>query len=213
MNKFYENERMLYADGYRLAQSYIGKGLTTEKLFEAIRELYASIDDLNSSVIAFADKQNLKVACAKGCQWCCHQPVFANSYEIHFLSEYIKSNFSPDENRLLTGRIQQKHEMTSKLSEKEVLSFKAPCPLLKDGACSAYSARPVACRIYLSTSLSSCLHFYKYPDDESSYPMLLEFPLRAGRLLNEGFIAALKENGIETAEFRLEDGLSRVFRD
>lgn len=211
-NKFSENERLFYSDGYRLAQICIEKGLTTGNLFEAIRELYATIDKLNSSIIAFADKQNLKIACTKGCQWCCHQAVFANSYEIHFLSEYIGRNFSPGEIQKLTMRAKMKQKITSGLNENEVLNYKAPCPLLEDGACSAYNVRPVACRIYLSTSLASCLHFYKYPEDESAYPMLLDFPLKAGRLLNEGFLAALKENSVETTEFRLEDGLARAFR-
>lgn len=210
-NKFSENERMLYRDGYRLAQSAVEEGLTNKKLFEAIQSLYSAIDELNDSIISYARKQNTNVACAKGCQWCCHQAVFANSYEIHFLSDYIGKNFSTDEITELTRRIHKKHEITSKLDDKEVLNFKAPCPLLKDGACSAYSARPVACRIYLSTNLPSCLHFYKHPEDEKNYPMLLEFPLKAGRLLNEGFMAALKEHGVETFEFKIEAGLARMF--
>lgn len=212
-NKFSENERILYSDGYRLAQRFIDIGLTTENLFQAIRELYAAIDGLNSSVIAYADKQNLKVACTKGCQWCCHQAVFANSYEIHFLSDFIKGSFSSEEINEMTDRTNKKNNVTATLTDQEVLNYKAPCPLLRDGACSAYAARPVACRIYLSTSLPSCLHFYNHPEDESVYPMLLDFPLRAGRLMNEGFMAALKEKGIELAEFRLEDGLARVFQN
>jgi Fe-S-cluster containining protein len=89
----------------------------------------------------------------------------------------------------------------------EVLKYKAPCPLLENGACSIYDARPMACRIYLSTKFDTCLEFFHHPEDEVNYPALIELSLRAGRMMNEGFIAALKENGIETAEFRFEEGL------
>jgi hypothetical protein len=211
--KFDENERMLYRDGYRLAQTYIGNGLTTENLLQAISHLYATIDELNGSIVALAHKQNVNIACERGCQWCCHQAVFANSYEIHFLSNHISHNLKPDEINVLVGRAREKQKTTSGLGNKDLLNYKAPCPLLCDGSCTAYSARPVACRIYLSTSLPSCLHFFHHPDDESRFPMLLDFPLKAGRLLNEGFSAALREQGIETAEFRIEDGLSRAFHD
>ena len=71
----------------------------------------------------------------------------------------------------------------------------------------AYKARPVACRIYLSSNLNSCLKFYNEPEDKNNYPALLNFPMRAGRLMNEGFKAALKAGGIVAKEFRIEEKL------
>lgn len=210
---FTENDRIFYSDGYQLAQSAIQQGFTNESLFAAIESLYAAIDGLNDSIIDLAERQKVSVACHKGCHWCCHQAVFANSYELHFLSEQIKKSFSDEELSLLIGRTENKYVQTSKLTEDEVLKFKAPCPLLKDGACSIYGARPMACRIYLSTKLETCLEFYQNPDNEENFPALIDFPLRAGRMMNEGFRAALKEFGIETAEFRLEEGLRIVLRN
>lgn len=211
--RFTENDRIFYSDGYRLAKSFLEEGLSNQSLFAAIESLYSTIDELNDSITAFAERQNMKVACFKGCHWCCHQAVYANSYELHFLSEFLRKNFNPEELNELAKRSVQKYAVTSKLNEHDILNYKSPCPLLKDGACSVYSARPVACRIYLSTNLNSCLEFYNHPDHETNYPQLLDFPLRAGRLMNEGFRAALKETGVETAEFRLEEGLSILFRN
>lgn len=204
---FSENDRIFYSDGYKLAQSAIENGLTNETLFSAIESLYAAIDGLNDSIISLAERQNIKVACFKGCHWCCHQAVFANSYELHYLSERIKKDFSAEEIAGVVTKADTKYLKTSELSDEEILKYKAPCPLLKDGTCSAYTARPMACRIYLSTKLETCLEFYKHPENETNYPALIDFPLRAGRMLNEGFRAALKEYGIETAEFRIEEGL------
>jgi Fe-S-cluster containining protein len=99
------------------------------------------------------------------------------------------------------------------MNEQELANYKSPCALLENGACSVYDARPMACRIYLSTKLETCLEFYNHPDNEHNYPALIELPLRAGRMMNEGFMAALKEHGIETAEFRLEQGLSIVLKN
>jgi len=210
---FSENDRIFYSDGYRLAQSAIEKGLSNETLFSAIESLYAAIDGLNDSIIALAERQNIKVACYKGCHWCCHQAVFANSYELHFLSERIKKDFSPEELTGVIAKANAKYLITSELSDEEILKYKAPCPLLKDGACSVYVARPMACRIYLSTKLETCLEFYTHPENETNYPALIDFPLRAGRMLNEGFRTALKEYGIETAEFRVEEGLRIVLKN
>lgn len=206
-NHFSENDRIFYSDGYCLAQTAFQQELSKDSLFSAIKELYAAIDGLNESIIAMAAKQNLNIACYKGCHWCCHQAVFANSYEIHFLSEEIKKQFTSDELFNLVERTEAKYSITSNLKEDEILKYKSPCPLLKDDACAIYAARPMACRIYLSTKLETCLEFFNHPENELNFPALIEFPLRAGRMLNEGFSAALKAQGVETAEFRIEQGL------
>lgn len=204
---FSENDRIFYSDGYKLAQSAIEVGLSNETLFSAIESLYAAIDGLNDSIIALAERQNMSVACFKGCHWCCNQAVFANSYELHFLSERIKTDFTSKELAYVIAKTDAKDLITSELSEDDILRYKAPCPLLKNDSCSSYASRPMACRIYLSTKLETCFEFYLHPENETNFPDLIDFPLRAGKMMNEGFSAALKEFGIETAEFRLEEGL------
>jgi Fe-S-cluster containining protein len=210
---FTENDRIFYSDGYKLAQSAIQQGFSEESLFSAIELLYEAIDGLNDSILDLAKRQQIGVACHKGCHWCCHQAVYANSYELHFLSAQIKKNFSQDELLELIRQTEAKYIQTAKLTENERLIFKSPCPLLKNGSCSMYSARPMACRIYLSTKLDTCLEFFNHPENEENFPALIDFPLRAGRMMNEGFRAALKEIGIETAEFRLEEGLRIVLKN
>lgn len=210
---FSDNDRIFFSDGYNLAQTAIRDGFTNNSLFAAIESLYQAIDGLNDSILSLAERQNITVACKNGCHWCCHQAVYANSYELHFLSEKIKMNFEKDELSALIDRTENKFAQTSQLTEKEILKFKSPCPLLKNGSCSSYSSRPMACRIYLSTKLESCLEFYNNPENEANFPALIDFPLRAGRMMNEGFRSALKEFGVETAEFRLEEGLRIVLKN
>lgn len=210
---FTDNDRIFYSDGYKLAQSAIQQGFTNDSLFSALKSLYEAIDGLNNSILALAQRQNIQVACHNGCHWCCHQAVYANSYELHFLSEQVKKNFTEKELSSLISLTEVKYAQTSVLTEMEILKFKSPCPLLKNGSCSIYSARPMACRIYLSTKIESCMEFYQHPENDENFPALIDFPLRAGRMMNEGFRAALKEFGIETAEFRLEEGLRIVLKN
>lgn len=204
---FTENDRIFYSDGYKLAQSAIEQGLTNATLFGAIESLYAAIDGLNDSIVALAERQNMKVACHKGCQWCCHQAVYANSYELHYLSERIKAVVPKERIARWAEAAEFKYARTSVMNEEQIALHKSPCPFLENGACSIYPVRPMACRIYLSSRLETCLEFYRNPENKDNYPALIEFPLKAGRMMNEGFMAALKENGIDTAEFRLEEGL------
>ncbi|MGQ8338042.1 YkgJ family cysteine cluster protein [Sunxiuqinia sp. A32] len=202
---FTEHDKAFYSDGYKLGNQQ--SQWKEDTLFSSIKTMYQAIDQLIDSLLAMAQREGISIDCKKGCSYCCQQAVFANSYEIHYLGNFIKTKFSRESQNDVFNKASLKNEKTKNLSENEILNFKSPCPLLSNGACAAYEARPMACRIYLSQKLSSCIEFYNNPENTENYPALLEFPLRAGRMMNEGYMAALKENGTMTAEFRLEEGL------
>ena len=187
---FSEQDRLFYKDGYLLGEQAAEQVKNENSFSGAIETMYESIDQLIDSLLKMADRNGIRIDCRKGCSWCCHQPVFANSYELQYLGEFVKKNFSSEEQTVVLHKAKEKNFRTSQLSGKDVLNYKAPCPLLEDNACSAYPARPLACRIYLSTKLSSCIRFFELPEAQDSIPELLDFPLRAGRMMNQGFFEA-----------------------
>lgn len=207
---FTETDRIFYSDGYRLGQITIKKGVSADSVVSGIAELYSSVDGLIDSLLQQAGRSAVKVDCARGCAWCCFQPVFVNTLEIQNLAEFIKVRFSAERTAQIAERAALKNSRVSAMKREEMLNHKSACPLLEDGACSAYAARPMACRIYLSTSVESCRKFYDDPGDEINYPALLEFPLRAGRMLNEGFVAAFRQHGYPSSEVRIEEGLDSL---
>lgn len=198
-------EKQFFSDGYRLGLTATKNNLTEEKLNDAIREMHALVDQLTDSLVAFSKKQKQPVHCNKGCEWCCYQPIFALDYELNYLTRYLKTKVSIEKQQLIAERAENKRKRLEGLSGQQLLNSKYPCPLLESGACIAYEARPVACRIYLSTNVNSCLNFYNNPDDETKFPALLSFPMRLGRMMNEGFKSALKACGIHSEEFRIEE--------
>ncbi len=205
-----DHDQLFYKDGYLLGKKAAQEIKNEAAFLSHIESMYSAVDDLINSLLAVARKQNVGIDCKKGCSWCCHQAVFANSYEIHYLGNYLKKNFSRQEQNELIKKASDKNKITSTLSQEKVLNYKSPCPLLKDGACTAYNARPMACRIYLSLKVSTCTEFYHRPENPDNFPALLDFPLQAGRMMNEGFIAALKESEVLVSEFRLEEGLETI---
>lgn len=199
-------EKAFYHDGYQLGlKAVLSKDV--RDFSAALYKMYDAIDSLNNSLFEFAMKQRQSIACTKGCEWCCCQPVFALDYELDYLKKYIEENYSDEAKSEIRKRAVEKNLKLISLKDDALLNAKHPCPLLKDGACMTYEARPVACRIYLSSNLNSCLKFYHDPEDKNNYPALLDFPMRAGRMMNEGFKAALKTHGIVAKEFRIEEKL------
>lgn len=205
-----EHEQAFYNDGFRLGKEAARVRNDEKKFLDCVRTMLKSVDELITMLEQHASRQGVNIDCKKGCGFCCYQAVYANSYEFHLLSNFMQKKFTPKQREAVKNAAIAKYHHTESLSEEAVLNHKEACPLLIDESCSAYPARPMACRIYLSMKLESCLKFYHHPSAEDSIPLLMEFPLSAGRMMNEGFTAALRENGIEIAELRLEDGLKTV---
>lgn len=200
-------EKAFYNDGFQMGMKALEDGDDETKMFLAIQEMYTAIDGLIESLSALAQQQGNAINCKMGCEWCCHQPVFALDYELGYLQNYIDEYFDDETKALIKTKAKHKQNKLSVLSDDDILNAKSPCPLLNDGACIAYEARPMACRIYLSSSVKSCVKFYENPDDKTSFPALLDLPMRLGRMMNEGFKSALKMNGIAPEEFRIEEKL------
>jgi Fe-S-cluster containining protein len=205
-----ELEKQFHADGYRLGMQAVEAGFTQDALQKAVQQLHQLVDEVIEAFYTLAERNNQVPACSKGCHWCCHQPVYAMSYELDMLNQFLKVNFSSATLNDIADRSAAKREKLSSMSGDNLLNSKVPCPLLENGACMAYQARPVACRIYLSSNVASCLQFYHDPAKEDSIPALLQFPLRIGRMLNEGFKAALKAHGMNAEEYRIDEKINPV---
>ncbi|WP_297099043.1 YkgJ family cysteine cluster protein [uncultured Draconibacterium sp.] len=205
--QFEQLEKAFFHDGHQLAMKAVEANMEQEVLHQSLKEMYAAIDRLIDSLFVYARQQNQSIDCKRGCSWCCHQPVFALDYELNYLKAFIEKSFDAETISEVAEKAKQKQAKLGNLKGDELMNAKYACPLLKDKTCMAYDARPMACRIYLSSDVKSCVHFYNQPDDKTTYPALLDMPMRLGRMMNEGFKSALKTNGIEAKEFRIEEKL------
>ena len=202
-----ELEQQFHADGYRMGMYATEGGLLNEGLYDGVRAMYALVDEVIDAFTKYAEQHQKAPDCKKGCSWCCFQPVFVNSYELDTLNKYIGGKFPEEEQTAIYGKAIGKYSKTKALKGEQLLHSKHACPLLQNGMCSVYEMRPVACRIYLSTNVHTCKQFYSNPSGAESIPELLDLPMRLGRMINEGFGAALKANGVNVKELRIEEGL------
>lgn len=205
-----EIRKIFYRDGYRLAREHLEQELSAPGLKSAIGELYRAVDGLLESFLERSAAEGVPAGCKKGCAWCCHQEVFAVTHEFLYLKDHILHQFQTNEQEGIFERAREKVKLTLNRPVKEQLKIRYACPLLKDGSCMAYEARPMACRIYLSSSAGSCRREFDRPEDQNRFPELYEFPLLAGRMLNEGFVAFLKVLGLRTSELPLEQGYASM---
>lgn len=205
-------DKSFFDDGYKIADLYLLNGLTKENLFNAQRHLYSAIDEFNDAFLNKVSAEGKPTECKKGCSTCCHQTVLATPYELFYLADFLKKKFREDALEKIIERAENKTKSTSKLKIDLLLLYKEACPLIhpEGGFCRAYQARPMACRIYLSSSVKSCIDDLANLYDDNIFPDLYDLPLRLGRMMNEGFNARVrkgKEKTLQAFENTIEEGL------
>ena len=84
-----------------------------------------------------------RLACASGCSHCCTLEVNASLPELARVHAFVEGSFSADERAALRERL-------------ESWSPGDRCALLVEGRCSAYEARPMACRGWNSADSEAC---------------------------------------------------------
>ncbi len=205
-------DKSFFDDGYRIADLYLLNGLIKENLFKAQQHLYNAIDDFNNAFLNKVSSEGKPTECKKGCSTCCSQTVLATPYELFYLADFLKKKFREDALVKIVERAENKTKSTSVLKIDKLLRYKGACPLIHpdEGYCRAYQARPMACRIYLSSSVKSCIDDLENPNDDNIFPELYDLPLRFGRMMNEGFHARIrkgKEKTLQSFENTIEEGL------
>ena len=204
---------IFFHDGYRLARQFMEDGISVSRIAGLMKAFYEALDGLIASFRNRCIREGLALDCRKGCDLCCSQAVLVSAHEILLIREYLDGLQDRATVRGIRKRSQAKHAVTRSMCAMDFLHYHHPCPFLLDGCCLVYPVRPVACRCYLSSSLESCRDQHDHPRDLNRIAALYEFPLRAGRAMNEGIRSALMESGLIPGEWLLEAFMAEIFEN
>ena len=128
--------------------------------------------------IAALQEAGAGVACAAGCNYCCHLRVSVFPHEAAALLHHLRTRVSPDDARQIEGRIRANAHRIDGLTADQHRSVGLACAFLRDGLCSAHEVRPSACAAYHSLSRTRCEHSFHHPQTigtaQNARPALLE---------------------------------------
>jgi hypothetical protein len=124
--------------------------------------IYAQMESLQAEVLRLRKPE---IACARGCAWCCTSYVSVTTLEVIYLTAYIQAHFSPEEIETLKERTAQAAERRRGLDSNAQEALRLFCPLLKENACSVYTARPLMCRGWTSRDANICRKNVEQPGE------------------------------------------------
>jgi Fe-S-cluster containining protein len=170
--------------------------------------VYAAVDEATASELnRLQIDSGIISSCKLGCAHCCRHHILTNVAEAHTLKQYIQRELSADQINDLRMRTQQWHEWensrlgrypASDSKEKPDLSrYEHCCPLMVNGACSAYPVRPIVCRTHLVSSHPRFCLATNDPEPTGGAPVVLTSVLTAIRPFSKAMRDHVEKGGVD----------------
>jgi Fe-S-cluster containining protein len=117
------------------------------------------------------------LACRRGCAHCCHTFVSARAPEVLFVKRAIPSR----DRDALRAAVDEAYAVTGTLGPDGRQGMGQACPLLREGVCQVYQARPMTCRMAVSESAELCARAFAPGAGPENIPVPEYYPtLRRG---------------------------------
>ncbi|MBT3359241.1 MAG: hypothetical protein HN403_06390 [Rhodospirillales bacterium] len=133
------------------------------------------------------------IACKQGCTYCCHLLFFTDALTVFLVADRLQKTCSADALAALKSRLGEFIDNDYGVTQVP----RPPCPVLADGLCMAYDARPLVCRAQNSLRLSECEEKYR---GELDMVLAHDVPLRLWAVMLEGIKAGFAEAGLPGSE-------------
>jgi len=173
-----------------------------------VKDVYSSVDEAVARVLdRLCSEEGIVPSCKLGCCHCCRYHIVINIAEARTLAQYVKREFSPEDRKDLRRRTQQWHEWNDFLRgrrpsddparQPEPSHYDPCCPLLVNGACSAYAVRPVVCRTHFVSSHPLSCHTANDPESAAQSPVVIELVLKVTNPLSLGIKDHIEKAGFD----------------
>lgn len=153
------------------------------------------------------------MACRAGCDFCCHLRVMATPVEVFGLLDYLRANLSDRRFGAFRSRVAEAEGRIRALEPERVRTTNVPCPVLVDGICSGYPARPFNCRSYHSADRDACEKSFNNPTDLSLGHPQFSAVARVHEGAQGGFVAGLNDAGYDRRQYELVTALKEALDD
>ncbi len=166
----------------------------------------------DNSMLKILNQLDRKPDCQKGCSYCCHVFVEVTIPEVLAVAHYIRENFTRQEHEVVLQSIDAAIKETEGMSREKRYDARVPCPLLRDGSCSVYDARPLPCRSYHSFDVETCKRDFAQPSARDTVDFD-RIAIMVGASIASGICVALTSERLDGRTIELARGLKIALED
>lgn len=133
--------------------------------FSQYKDHYKSTFSKAPEMITFHELGNKRIACRKGCSYCCTMRVTVHPIEAITIFRKLIYKLTIEEKEVLLDSLRKYERDRSGLIPNEIILLGQTCPFLQNHLCSIYEFRPITCIDYHSFDLQACIDDAENPDD------------------------------------------------
>jgi len=176
-----------------------------------LRALQRSQQRHDARIAAAPDVGTL--ACRAGCTWCCYFTVDVRAAEVFRILDFVEQSFTPEEKARVYAEVRANSMVLSQLGEGERVTRNLKCPLLNEGRCTIYAARPQSCRNYHATNVAGCQQSYEEPENLDIDPDFAPGVYQAGGAHVEAVSTAMCDAGYDVNVYELNCALDAALSE
>lgn len=148
------------------------------------------------------------LACRAGCDYCCHNTITTTPPQILAIAEALRAGLEPEALAELRRRLDDILAAQASMGWTAWSLGRPRCPLLADGGCLAYAARPFGCRGWTSLDAGACA-----ADLRADGPGAVSIPFylpqaKIATSIQGGIQAGLADAGVSAELIELTAGLA-----
>lgn len=171
--------------------------------------MYGRLAELQRDVIA---ARGIVPACRPRCSYCCRLRVEIRPHEAFVLAQHVRARLADAVRRRVLDRLAHNLARVRFLSAAQHNAARVECALLDDGLCTAYEARPAACRKYYSLRQATCRDVHDDPAAPRSGPLEDEHVRLAGNAVALGHAQGWADAGYDAEPYELHFALHHALR-
>jgi hypothetical protein len=165
--------------------------------------------DLVEASIAARPPTLQKIACAKGCAYCCHTLVAITAPEAFRLANAVRAGLAAG---MSPETVRARGRPLHGIAANDRIGRKLACPLLVDGACSVYRHRPLVCRQATSLDLAACIDEFEGRNLNARVPISGTYQQHSSNA-HITLLAALRALGLSNDPLELASALDVALSD
>lgn len=159
------------------------------------------------------EKSGEKLACGKGCRYCCYFKVDVRADEVFDIITYMRNTLPVEQLKTIRADILANAKAMKKLDKAGQVAANLKCAFLVDGACSIYPVRPAHCRTFHAKDVSGCITSYEEPLNTKIPISMINSIYAAEAGCTGGYKRALHSAGYSVAHYEMSMALSLSLTD
>lgn len=153
-----------------ISKSMVAEALQRDRRPNRMLSSIRLVGEVLEEQIAANQQGKERAACVRGCCHCCNSVVQASVAEVLLAADFVQNNLSAEQQNHLLDRLYDYERTVAPNFGLNLNSLRIPCPLLVDGECSIYRARPFRCLGINSLDAAECEREKLHPDQQVTPP-------------------------------------------